>query len=92
MSKSLSVAVAAVTLAGFAVPAFAQSDQPAGAPAAESGADRDSSQLICQKQEITGSRLGTKRICKTRAQWADFQLQERQQVEKVQVQRGMKGQ
>jgi hypothetical protein len=32
-----------------------------------------------------------KRVCKTRAEWADFQLQERQQIEKVQVQRHMPG-
>jgi hypothetical protein len=41
--------------------------------------------------EVTGTRLGAKRICKTRAQWADQKFQDRQEIEKVQVQRGMKG-
>ena len=50
-----------------------------------------SSQVICEKVEITGSRLSSKRVCMTRAQWADLQFQDRQAVERVQTQRGMKG-
>jgi len=46
-------------------------------------------EVICEKQPVTGSRLGTKRVCKTRAQWADERLQDRQGIEKVQVERGM---
>jgi len=30
-------------------------------------------------------------VCKTRAQWADQRLQDRQDVEKVQTQRGIAG-
>ncbi len=40
--------------------------------------------LICQKQEVVGSRLAARRVCKTRADWADMQLQDRQGVERVQ--------
>lgn len=47
---------------------------------------------ICQKQEVTGSRLAKKRVCKTRAEWADHQLQDRQDIERVQTQRGLPGQ
>ena len=79
-------------LAAFLVtPSLAQaSGSPSSQPAAEKPAPGSPNEVVCQKQEVTGSRLGQKRICKTRAQWADQRLQDRQEVEKVQVQRGMK--
>ena len=90
--------LAAVTLATFFVmstPSIAQSQAASAAqtqaPATNSAPALDPNEKICQSQEVTGSRLGKKRVCKTRAEWADFQLQERQTVEKVQTQRHMKG-
>jgi hypothetical protein len=53
---------------------------------------QDRSEKICQKVEITGSRLATKRVCMTRGQWDDAQLQDRQEVERAQTRRGMSGQ
>ena len=50
----------------------------------------NSDEIICQKQEVTGSRVGVKRVCMTRSQWADRRLQDRQELERVQVQRGGK--
>ena len=81
-------------LAGSPVPALAQG--PAAAPTqaqANTNAKpaNDPNELVCQKQEITGSRLGAKRICMTRSEWADRRLQDRQELERVQVQRGAKG-
>jgi Na+-transporting NADH:ubiquinone oxidoreductase subunit NqrC len=76
----------AALLAGlFATSAMAQ--PPAQAPAKP----QDPNQKICEKVEITGSRLSSKRVCMTRAQWADARLQDRQAVEHVQTHRGMKG-
>lgn len=49
----------------------------------------DPNEVICERQEDVGSRLSAKRICMTRSQWADQKTQDRQQLEKVQVQRGM---
>ena len=83
------------TVFGMSNPSFAQSQASppaqAQAPATNSASGLDPNERICQTQDVTGSRLGKKRVCKTRAEWADFQLQERQQVEKVQVQRHMPG-
>ena len=83
------------TLVGMSTPSFAQSQAstPAQgqAPVTNNAPNLDPNEKVCQTQEVTGSRLGHKRVCKTRAEWADFQLQERQQVEKVQVQRHMPG-
>jgi hypothetical protein len=79
-------------LAGTAIPAVAQ---PAAAPtqtqaATESKSAENSNEIVCQKQEVTGSRLGVKRICMTRSEWADRRMQDRQELERVQVQRGAK--
>jgi len=88
-------AVTFATVLGMSTPSFAQSQAPSSAqveaPASSSAPALDPNEKICQSQEVTGSRLGKKRVCKTRAEWADFQLQERQTVEKVQTQRHMKG-
>ena len=62
---------------------------PASRPASQKAADPN--EIICEKQEVVGSRLATRRVCRTRAEWADLRLQDRQEIERVQVQRGIKG-
>jgi predicted secreted protein len=72
-----------------AVPAAAQTAAaPSPAPATATGSARDLNKIICEKQEVIGSRLATRRVCMTRAEWADRKLQDRQEIERVQVQRG----
>jgi hypothetical protein len=39
---------------------------------------------VCQTMTVTGSRLGKKRVCATRAQWEAQRLQDRQEVERIQ--------
>lgn len=73
----------------ISVPAIADTPRAANPPSDHKVLDPD--QVICEKQEVIGTRLGTRRICRTRAQWADIRLQERQEIEKMQTQRGMKG-
>ena len=64
----------------------AAANPPAAAPA---GAKADpANEVVCERQEVIGSRLATKRECHTRAQWADQRLQERQNIERAQTQRG----
>jgi len=66
---------------------------PAPTPPANSkGKAVDLNQVVCEKQEVIGSRLQTKRVCMTRAQWADLRNQDRQEIEKVQTRRDMSGQ
>jgi invasion protein IalB len=86
-------AFAAALLAGMAAPALAQTPAvtPAQTPSTARPAAANPDEVICRKQGTIGSRLASKRICKTRAQWADAQLQDRQELERVQTQRGMKG-
>lgn len=89
MLKLICVSSAVAMIAGAAVPAAAQAQN--APPAASQQSDPRLNEIVCQKQEVTGSRLGVKRICKTRAEWAESQLQDRQEVERVQSRRGMKG-
>ena len=62
-------------------PAFAQDTQTP--PLAKKALDPN--QMICEKQEVVGSRLATEKVCHTRAQWADLRLQDRQGIDKAQT-------
>jgi hypothetical protein len=75
------LAAAAMVLSG-AAPA---PNQPNNAPTA---ANDPMQKVICEKQSVVGSRLATKRVCKTRAQWEDERLQTRQEIDKQQTMRG----
>ena len=82
-------AVIALVTALAAAPAIA--DTPTATTSSPRQSALDPNQVICEKQEVIGSRLATRRICKTRAEWADSRLQDRQEIEKMQTHRGMKG-
>jgi hypothetical protein len=58
----------------------------AGATAAEPKAPRDPNEKICQVITPVGSRLATKKICATRAEWEDKKRQDREATEKAQTQ------
>jgi hypothetical protein len=45
-------------------------------------------EIVCEKQNVPGSRLAAARVCKTRAEWADLRLQDRLDLERAQTQRG----
>ena len=45
----------------------------------------DPMERVCETIKFTGSRLAQKRICATRAEWADIRLRDRQAIEKVQI-------
>jgi hypothetical protein len=51
----------------------------------------DPDKIICEKQEVLGSRIAVRRVCMTRAQWADQRAQDRQEIDKVQTRRTMNG-
>jgi hypothetical protein len=44
----------------------------------------DPSQTICEKVEDIGTRLSSKRVCMTRAEWAEQRRRNREEVEKAQ--------
>jgi hypothetical protein len=83
----LARATATALLSGFvSTAAFAQT-----AAASPTKVKDRSQEMICEKVEVIGSRLASKRVCMTRAEWADARLQDRQAVDRAQVQRPMNG-
>ena len=62
--------------------------QTAGQPGAVKGPDPN--ETVCEDVEVLGSRLATKRVCMTRAQWAAQKRLDREEVDRVQTQRGCK--
>ena len=80
---------AAVLSAALSSAALAQQQNAQSSDTrATTGKTADLNEVVCEKQEVVGSRLATKRICMTRGQWADLRGQDRQETERVQTQRG----
>ena len=91
MFDKLARGVAAALMAAvICSPALAGAPPSATAPAARKGGT-DPNEVICQRQEVLGSRLQKRRVCMTRAQWDDLKLQDRQALDKAQTMQGMKG-
>jgi invasion protein IalB len=87
--RSSSFVVAAVLSATWYSAALAQQrNVPPADAQATAGKTADLDEVVCEKQEVVGSRLATKRVCMTRGQWADLRSQDRQDTERVQTQRG----
>lgn len=89
MNSKLAAATiaAAMTLTGI-LPASAQSTE---APAAKAPKARNMDEVVCEKTEVIGSRLATKKVCMTRAQWAERRRADQQEIERAQTMRGTKG-
>ena len=47
----------------------------------------DPNEVVCEKQEETGSRLASHKVCMTRAQWAEQKRLNRMDIDKLQTQR-----
>jgi len=52
----------------------------------------DPNRLICRREPILGSRLGTNRRCMTAAEWAQVRLDNRMRIERAQKDRPTMGQ
>ena len=77
--KYLSVAAAAAMFS--AMPAWAGDDDT-------KKVTKDPNEVVCEKQEVLGSRVATKKVCMTRAEWAERKRVERQEIDKAQIGRG----
>jgi hypothetical protein len=86
MRKIVMMTAAALLLdPGAAIAQGAQQAQQQQQPAAKAD---NPNEIVCEKEEVTGSRIASKRVCMTRSQWADQRRSDRMDVEKVQMQRG----
>ena len=86
--RFLIASIAATSAALGTSPAAAQS-QPQQPSQAAAPAAAPADPVICEKEEVTGSRLATRKVCMTRSQWEDARRQDRMNLEKTQTQRGM---
>ena len=84
MMRQLTIALAALCIAAPATAESASGDQ-------SNKNSRDPNEVVCEKVEVIGSRLVSKKVCATRAQWAERRMRERLDVDKAQK-TGMKGQ
>lgn len=71
-------------------PAATAADKPAPASTSAEGVapGKDPNEIVCEKQEVLGTRLTARKVCKTRAQWADERRLQRMEIEKAQMNRG----
>lgn len=76
--RLMALAIAVTSpVSSFAAPA---------APPQPPTAAADPNEKICETISVIGSRLAKKRICATRAEWADRRLQDRKDGEAIQRQ------
>jgi predicted secreted protein len=85
MRKVLITTAAALLIGSGA--AYAQNTQPAQQQTAKPA--KDPNEVVCEKQEVLGSRLNFEKVCKTRADWAEERRQNRMDVDKTQTQRDL---
>ena len=52
----------------------------------------DPSEVVCVREAVIGSRVATRRVCRTRAEWAEARRQVRENVERAQNQTQTSGQ
>ena len=71
------VALASICLL-LAPAGYAQQDKAKDPPAL------DPNEKVCETIKPLGSRLATKRVCATRAEWAEARKQDREETEKAQ--------
>jgi hypothetical protein len=57
----------------------------AGDTARAQTSKHDPNKMICEDEEVVGSRLATKRVCMTRAQWAERRQNDRALIDRSQT-------
>jgi hypothetical protein len=65
---------------GYALAASAEEPTPSKART-----KRDPNEIVCEKQEVLGSRLAVRRVCMTRAEWAEKRRADRDLIDKTQL-------
>lgn len=82
-------ATAAVLLLAAGAPALADTGAADSAQAtAKTDDDAGQNKVVCRRIESMGTRLGTKRVCRTKAEWAAEQAANRQDLDRAQNMRG----
>ncbi|HEX5239181.1 MAG TPA: hypothetical protein VFW39_12055 [Sphingomicrobium sp.] len=88
MRKFVAISLAGIAAAPLAsAPAFAQDTQQQQQTTTKKVPDPN--EVVCEKQQETGSRLASERVCMTRSQWAEQRRVARQEIDRAQTERGM---
>lgn len=69
--RRLATFVASTALALAPAGSFANPEEPTASAETTKVAEKDPNEVICKKKSVSGSRLNTVKVCKTRAQWND---------------------
>ena len=69
----------------FIFPAAALAQAPGGT-ATTPKAINNPGEMLCMRDYENGSRIATRRVCMTRAEWAEMRRQNRQSTERAQLQ------
>ena len=78
--------LAAACAALWVVPALGQPRPPAKPEAKKIF---DPNEILCEKQQVPGSRLDFAKVCHTRAEWSDLRNQDRQDIDRAQTLRSI---
>jgi hypothetical protein len=84
MMRQVRIAMISAAVAALGTTAAVAAD-PAGKK------QRDPNEVVCEKQKELGSRLAVKRVCMTRAEWAERRRLDRMDLEKTQINQPMQG-
>ena len=79
--KTIFSLIAGAVLVSSSVSAEVTSIQNANAGSKGRG---DPNQMICDVEQTTGTRLGARKVCKTRAEWAQLRTEHRESLEMLQ--------
>ena len=73
--RGLGTSLTILTITAFSLPAIAEPS-----PVKQ----KDPNEVVCEKIETIGSRVSTKRVCGTRAEWAEKRKLDREAVDQAQ--------
>lgn len=89
--KALAITTGLVLLSSAATAQTTQAPAVPQQQQAVSGQRDPANDVICERQEDTGSRLSSHKICHTRSQWQQLRYDDRDAVEKIQRERPLNG-
>ena len=78
------MAVILLALCGVGIAAAPLSAKPPNSKSA-----KDPNERICEKQPVLGSRLTTRRVCATRAEWEEMRRLDKDAIDRAQAQIGV---
>ena len=82
----------AVLVSGVTAVAQTPEEAPNAPTTAKAGPSQDPNEVVCVQESEVGSRLNRRRVCRTRAEWAEHRSQYKQSVERAQTQMQTSGQ